>query len=120
MTATTAAQSFKQAGLFSDKRYPRGLARSGVFTFSEAQLLERHGKAFQQLSAGLQQPENDIEQHFIEVAHGRAEAISAEEKVWLKYQKTLTRRSYTLTSSNRSNSNDDDEGSSDDSDDLDL
>ncbi|MFI3246588.1 MAG: DUF413 domain-containing protein [Ferrimonas sp.] len=119
MTSPSAADSFQQNGLFSDKRYPRGLSRSGIFTLGEAQILERHGNAFQALSSGTCAPRNEEEQRFIDVAHGRETPVTPAEKVWMKYQKTLSRRSYTLTSSNRSNSGDDDDGSVDTSLDLD-
>ncbi|GAA5187301.1 DUF413 domain-containing protein [Ferrimonas gelatinilytica] len=98
-TATTSNfESFHAHGLFNDPRYPRGLSRSGSFTISEAQRLEQFGEAYQALSTGARQPVNEEERHFVQVAHGLAEAETPHEKVWMKYQKTLQRRSYTLTS----------------------
>ncbi|MFP1461867.1 DUF413 domain-containing protein [Escherichia coli] len=34
---------------FDNKHYPRGFSRHGDFTIKEAQLLERHGSAFNEL-----------------------------------------------------------------------
>ncbi|SHG82139.1 DUF413 domain-containing protein [Ferrimonas marina] len=101
MSLAITVESFQCKGIFSDRRFPRGLARAGMFTLTEAQLLERHGRAYQALSEGTQAPQDETEQHFVQVAHGEAEPQSMHEKVWLKYQKSLTRRSYCLTSSNR-------------------
>ncbi len=102
MTTATATSlnsgSFHAQGMFNDPRYPRGLSRSGSFTISEAQRLEQFGQAYQALSTGARPPVNEEERHFVQVAHGLAEAQTPHEKVWMKYQKTLQRRSYTLTS----------------------
>ncbi|AIN20075.1 hypothetical protein DJ57_3543 [Yersinia rochesterensis] len=46
---------------FDNKHYPRGFSRHGDFTIKEAQLLERHGYAFNELTsvnASLQQKKN--------------------------------------------------------------
>lgn len=41
------AESFTTTNRFFDnKNYPRGFSRHGDFTIKEAQLLERHGYAF--------------------------------------------------------------------------
>ncbi|GAA4891933.1 DUF413 domain-containing protein [Ferrimonas pelagia] len=91
-------QSFDCNRLFVDQRYPRGLARSGSFTISEAQRLEQHGVAYQALSSGDRIPANEEEARFVDVAHGEQIAQTPHEKVWMKYQASLKRRTYALTS----------------------
>jgi uncharacterized protein YifE (UPF0438 family) len=47
------AESFTTTNRFFDnKHYPRGFSRHGDFTIKEAQLLERHGYAFNELELG--------------------------------------------------------------------
>lgn len=44
------AESFTTTNrYFDNKHYPRGFSRHGDFTIKEAQLLERHGYAFNEL-----------------------------------------------------------------------
>ena len=76
---------------FDNKHYPRGFSRHGDFTIKEAQLLERHGYAFNELDLGKRQPVTEEEQLFVAVCRGEREPVSAEEKVWSKYV-TRTRR----------------------------
>lgn len=70
---------------FDNKHYPRGFSRHGDFTIKEAQLLERHGYAFNELDLGKRQPVTEEEQLFVAVCRGEREPVSAEEKVWSKY-----------------------------------
>lgn len=47
------AESFTTTNrYFDNKHYPRGFSRHGDFTIKEAQLLERHGYAFNELDLG--------------------------------------------------------------------
>jgi uncharacterized protein YifE (UPF0438 family) len=51
------AESFTTTNRFFDnKHYPRGFSRHGDFTIKEAQLLERHGYAFNELDLGKREP----------------------------------------------------------------
>ncbi len=70
---------------FDNKHYPRGFSRHGDFTIKEAQLLERHGYAFNELDSGKREPVTEEEQRFVAVCRGEREPVSAEEKVWSKY-----------------------------------
>ncbi|MBC0404694.1 DUF413 domain-containing protein, partial [Escherichia coli] len=48
------AESFTTTNrYFDNKHYPRGFSRHGDFTIKEAQLLERHGYAFNELDLGM-------------------------------------------------------------------
>lgn len=51
------AESFTTTNrYFDNKHYPRGFSRHGDFTIKEAQLLERHGHAFNDLDLGKREP----------------------------------------------------------------
>lgn len=51
------AESFTTTNrYFDNKHYPRGFSRHGDFTIKEAQLLERHGYAFNELDLGKREP----------------------------------------------------------------
>ncbi len=91
--------SFHALSRFADRRYPRGLARSGFFTLSEAERLERHGVAYAALTNAERAPINEEEEAFLAVVKGQREAQSPHEKVWVKYLATLNRRRYALTAS---------------------
>ncbi|MEY4476160.1 MAG: hypothetical protein RL248_1927 [Pseudomonadota bacterium] len=76
---------------FDNKHYPRGFSRHGDFTIKEAQLLEFHGYAFNELDLGKREPATEEERQFVAVCRGEREPMSVEEKVWSKYV-TQTRR----------------------------
>ena len=62
------AESFTTTNRFFDnKNYPRGFSRHGDFTIKEAQLLERHGYAFNELELGKREPVTDDEKQFVSV-----------------------------------------------------
>ena len=66
---------------FENKYYPRGFSRHGDFTIKEAQLLERHGYAFNELDLGKREP------------------VTEAERVWSKYMTRIKRpkRFHTLS-----------------------
>ncbi|ANI29696.1 hypothetical protein PL78_07625 [Yersinia entomophaga] len=84
---------------FDNKHYPRGFSRHGDFTIKEAQLLERHGYAFNELDLGKREPANEEEQLFVAVCRGEREPVSDAEKVWSKYITRIRRpkRFHTLS-----------------------
>lgn len=56
------AESFTTTNrYFDNKYYPRGFSRHGDFTIKEAQLLERHGYAFNELDLGKREPVTEEE-----------------------------------------------------------
>ncbi len=56
------AESFTTTNrYFDNKHYPRGFSRHGDFTIKEAQLLERHGHAFNDLDLGKREPVTEEE-----------------------------------------------------------
>ncbi len=56
------AESFMTTNRFFDnKHYPRGFSRHGDFTIKEAQLLEQHGYALNELELGKREPVTEDE-----------------------------------------------------------
>mgnify|MGYP000343693040 CR=1 FL=1 len=71
------AESFTTTNRFFDnKHYPRGFSRHGDFTIKEAQLLERHGYAFNELELGKREPVTDDEKQFVSVCRGEREPVT--------------------------------------------
>lgn len=88
---------------FSDVlHFPRGFSRSGDFSINDSRLLATYGETLGALANGDISPENEQEQHFIEVCMGEAEPNSKIEMVWIKYlNKTRRRPFFTLCGSER-------------------
>lgn len=84
---------------FDNKFYPRGFSRHGDFTIKEAQLLEKHGHAFNELDLGKREPVNEEERRFVAVCRGECEPATEAEKVWSKYMARIKRprRFHTLS-----------------------
>ncbi|SUC05134.1 Uncharacterized protein conserved in bacteria [Proteus mirabilis] len=75
------AESFITTNRFFDnKHYPRGFSRHGDFTIKEAQILERHGQAFNELDLGKREPATEAEKLFVAMCRGEREAATVEEK----------------------------------------
>lgn len=94
------AESFSTTSRFFDNKfYPRGFSRHGDFTIREAQLLERHGTAFNELNLGKRQPVTEEEKQFVDVCQGLREPVTEAEKVWSKYMMRIKRpkRFHTLS-----------------------
>ena len=94
------AESFTTTNRFFDnKNYPRGFSRHGDFTIKEAQLLERHGFAFNELELGKREPVTDDEKQFVSVCRGEREPATEAERVWIKYMARIKRpkRFHTLS-----------------------
>ena len=82
------AESFTTTNrYFDNKHYPRGFSRHGDFTIKEAQLLERHGYAFNELDLGKREPVTEEEKLFVA------------ERMWSKYMTRIKRpkRFHTLS-----------------------
>ncbi|MCG8710890.1 DUF413 domain-containing protein [Brenneria sp. 4F2] len=94
------AESFSTSNRFFDNKfYPRGFSRHGDFTIKEAQLLERHGYAFNELNLGKRQPVNEEEALFVAMCRGERKAETDMEKIWSKYMDRIRRpkRFHTLS-----------------------
>ncbi|MEJ2766409.1 DUF413 domain-containing protein [Photobacterium sp. MCCC 1A19761] len=92
---------------YDDKNFPRGFNRSGVFTISEATLLENYGRTMAGLASGAMAPISDSESQFLAEIRGETEANSNFAKCWLKYVYKTTNKvkSYTLCASQRKSAN---------------
>ena len=87
------AESFTTTNrYFDNKHYPRGFSRHGDFTIKEAQLLERHGYAFNELDLGKREPVTEEEKLFVAVCRGEREPVTEAERVWSKYLTRINRR----------------------------
>ena len=76
------AESFTTTNrYFDNKHYPRGFSRHGDFTIKEAQLLERHGYAFNELDLGKREPVTEEEKLFVAVCRGEREPVTEAERV---------------------------------------
>lgn len=76
------AESFTTTNrYFDNKHYPRGFSRHGDFTIKEAQLLERHGHAFNDLDLGKREPVTEEEKLFVAVCRGEREPVTDAERV---------------------------------------
>lgn len=85
------AESFTTTNrYFDNKHYPRGFSRHGDFTIKEAQLLERHGYAFNELDLGKREPVTEEEKLFVAVCRGEREPVTEAERVWSKYIRVLS------------------------------
>lgn len=88
---------------YDDNNFPRGFNRSGVFTVSEAQILENYGRTMRGLAEGSLIPETTSEQEFLAEISGSKEIQTNYAKCWFKYLNKTTNkvRSYTLCVSQR-------------------
>ena len=77
---------------YDDTNYPRGFAKHGDFTIKEADALHLYGRAMQQLALGKIKPESEDEKHFIKVCQGQAEATTYLERLWEKYQFSISHK----------------------------
>lgn len=93
-----ADNDFASSRLFYDnKHFPKGFGRSGIFSRREAELLERHGYAMQELSSGRRPPVTEAETAFCEVLAGKRQAETEFERVWLKYCDNTSHRRLSYT-----------------------
>ncbi|MGF1727582.1 DUF413 domain-containing protein [Photobacterium nomapromontoriensis] len=108
---------------YDDKNFPRGFNRSGVFTVSEAQMLENYGRTMRALADGSLNPQTTVELEFLAEISGEKDIQSNLAKCWAKYvSKTTSKiRSYTLCVSQRkANGSYDDDDDTDSDSDLDI
>ena len=84
--------SFQSERNFRDQNnFPYGFARSGEFTIQQAQLIEKHGCAYQALASGDREPANPDEEAFLEYCLGRKEAETLHERTWKRYLDKVNR-----------------------------
>ena len=105
---------------YDDKNYPRGINRSGDYSISEVQILEKHGVALLEIANGKREAVTDEEKQFKAVCDGERAAQTKIEKTWLKYQnKVLSPKQFhTLFGSRKVN--DDGDNTSPDIEDIEV
>lgn len=82
---------------YAEEHFRYGLARSGEFSSKQALLLENHGKAYQALHDGFQEPADDEERNFLAVCRGEREPSTPHEIAWVRFcQKTSMRPSISV------------------------
>ena len=77
---------------FDGKNFPYGFSRHGEFTTREADDLQRYGRTLQALANGERKAETNDERHFLRVCRGTARPRNSLERVWLKYQGLVSRK----------------------------
>lgn len=103
--AETATSFVSNRAFYDDANFPHGFKRCGDFTNKEAEQLEQYGVAMRELANGRRAPATLDEQHFIDVASGKANAETALEKLWAKYTKlAMGKPFYAVVGSTQMNS----------------
>ena len=89
-------ESFQTSRKFyDDKNYPRGMNRSGDYSLSEVNILEKYGIALSAIASGAAEPKTEEEIQFKAVCDNEIAPTTAIEKAWLKYQnKILTPKQF--------------------------
>lgn len=88
----------EQTSFYSDSKFypganfPYGLARSGDFSLRQTQLLEKHGRAYQELHEQTRAPINAEEERFVQVCVGAEMPESEHEKAWVRYWQKASKR----------------------------
>lgn len=77
---------------YDDANFPFGFSRSGDFTLQESELLTESGYLMQQLADKKIQPENEEQEHFVEVIEGKAHPLYKNEYLYLKYQNLINKK----------------------------
>ena len=80
-----ARENFEDKRLYDRERFPYGIARSGDFSIEEATFLEKRGAFYKALFDGQISNPNEDDVRIINIALGKVEAKSFEEKAWQKY-----------------------------------
>ena len=90
----------REGQFYDDVHFPRGFSKYGVFTIKEAEALHDYGKVMFKLANQQIDPLSRDEEHFISVCQLKAKPKTSLEKLWMKYQATISTRAdcYTVHS----------------------
>ncbi len=83
---------------YGEEHFPYGISRSGEFNNDQAELLEVHGIAYQELHSGLRVPVNDEEREFVSVCKGHKAPQTKHEITWMRYCQKVQERTITPAS----------------------
>lgn len=76
---------------YDDQNFPYGFNRSGEFTLSQADRLQTHGYAYQELAAGKREPQTAEEKDFVRFCLGDRQPETEHERTWNKYISLINR-----------------------------
>lgn len=97
----------KAGKFYDDANFPYGFRKSGNFSIAEAELLTDIGKRLFLLEQGLETPDNQVEEKFIEMCKTQRDGETQIERLWQKYQQLTKKRNFhSLTSQVKSNTQD--------------
>ena len=101
-------QGFVVAEPFRDQlNFPYGFGKSGDFSINEARLLATLGARLSNLEQGIVEPQNQVEEAFVDMCISMREPATIVERLWRKYLRlTTTRRFHTLHGCSRVHSKD--------------
>ena len=77
---------------YDDVNFPYGFARSGDFTIQEAENLTKYGYMMHQLANKKISPENEEQEHFVQVVDGKTQPLYNNEQLYLKYKKLTEKK----------------------------
>ena len=77
---------------YDDINFPYGIGRSGDFTRTQSELIEKHGVALHALCNGIKDPATEEEARFVRVCQGIDPAESPLERAWIVYLRAINRR----------------------------
>jgi uncharacterized protein YifE (UPF0438 family) len=79
-----------ESPFYDDAHFPRGFSKSGDFGIAEAELLTTVGKRLFMLEQAICEPQNQVEEQFVQMCTTQTQSQSKIELLWKKY-KYLTR-----------------------------
>ncbi len=80
---------------YDTRKFPYGFSRSGIFSFSQSQLLENKGRLLNALIEGKVSNPNTEDKAFLKAIENGIYTLNTETLVWSKY-KAYTRQFHTL------------------------
>ncbi|MFY8351199.1 DUF413 domain-containing protein [Pseudoalteromonas sp. SSM20] len=88
---------------YDDEHFPGGIDRAGFFTIPEANFLINYGYTLNGLYCGELQPENEVEQRFVDNVNSEEESAYYEVRIWRKYLKALYKVSHRASANSSRN-----------------
>ena len=97
----------KTSNFYDDINFPSGFNRSGHFTILESELLTHVGRRLFTLEQGIDAPDNQVEQNFLQTCKGEKACETKIERLWQKYKKLTQKRAiHTLSATSKSTNQD--------------
>ncbi|KZN40901.1 DUF413 domain-containing protein [Pseudoalteromonas luteoviolacea] len=97
----------KTSNFYDDINFPNGFNRSGHFTIQESELLTQVGRRLFVLEQGIDVPNNQVEQNFLQTCNHEKDSETKVERLWQKYKKLTQKRAiHTLSATAKSTNQD--------------